>query len=447
MNRIYISLMACALVFIGMVVSAAMMYFQFGFSSVFSNAFLAAETVVNAEARNDDIRVAFFGARPSTVFDGAIAPARDDKVGVTRYNEEQSFNGFTLYSSAHGESVINLVDMSGAVVHQWELPLEQLFAVNPERGSWRIGSIHATPSHAYPNGDLLVVISVRGDTPWGYGVALIDKDSDLKWLFKERAHHDLDVAPDGKIYTLGHFVDQKPREGLEMIVTPFIDDTVIILDESGKKLREFSILDAIYGSDYEAVLRYFDPDTFNGDLLHVNSIQYVSAELAKSSSIANEGDVLLSSRNSSSLLLIDTETEKVVWAARGSWYLQHDPEFLANGNILLFDNQGDIANSGNSRVLEFDPETMTHVWEFPGDSGEILYSSVKSSQQRLANGNTLITETNNGRLLEVTPGKEVVWEFYIPERREKKNGTTVVKAVHAQRYLPVYFDKDLVTSR
>ena len=34
--------------------------------------------------------------------------------------------------------------------------------------------------------------------------------------------------------------------------------------------------------------------------------------------------------------------------------------------------------------------------------------------QRLPNGNTLITEGSNGRVIEVTPDHEIVWEFISP---------------------------------
>jgi hypothetical protein len=109
------------------------------------------------------------------------------------------------------------------------------------------------------------VLSVRGATPWGYGVAKLDKNSSLLWLFPEPTHHDLDVGTDGRIYTLGHFIDIESRPGLESIQTPFLDDTVIVLSETGEKLQEFSILDAISDSNYQSVFRYANPASYNGD--------------------------------------------------------------------------------------------------------------------------------------------------------------------------------------
>ncbi|MCQ2444214.1 MAG: arylsulfotransferase family protein, partial [Mailhella sp.] len=43
-----------------------------------------------------------------------------------------------------------------------------------------------------------------------------------------------------------------------------------------------------------------------------------------------------------------------------------------------------------------------------------FYSPFISAAQRLPNGNTLITEGSDGRLLEVTADHEIVWEFINP---------------------------------
>ena len=42
---------------------------------------------------------------------------------------------------------------------------------------------------------------------------------------------------------------------------------------------------------------------------------------------------------------------------RGAWIGQHDPDILPNGNILLFDNDGELGEAGRSRVVEVDPRT------------------------------------------------------------------------------------------
>jgi hypothetical protein len=84
--------------------------------------------------------------------------------------------------------------------------------------------------------------------------------------------------------------------------------------------------------------------------------------------------------------------------------------------MLLFDNFGHFGDGGISRVIEFDPKTLGIAWRYTGDEAHPLYSNLRSAQERLANGNTLITESDGGRLLEVTPDGEIVWEFVNPVR-------------------------------
>jgi hypothetical protein len=110
------------------------------------------------------------------------------------------------------------------------------------------------------------------------------------------------------------------------------------------------------------------------------------------------------------------------------------PEGLPGaGNILVFDNGG-LAGFGAllpglpgfwpvtfrnySRAVEYNPVTMEKVWEYthPIDDratgGEDkFFSWFISSVQRLPNGNTLICEGNAGRVFEVTPVGEIVWQY------------------------------------
>lgn len=94
------------------------------------------------------------------------------------------------------------------------------------------------------------------------------------------------------------------------------------------------------------------------------------------------------------------------------------------GNILVFDNGGlagyPMALRGYSRVIEFNPVTLDPAWEYkdlegsmfiPSGDDHLFFSYFISGVQRLPNGNTLITEGAIGRLIEVTPDNEIVWEY------------------------------------
>jgi hypothetical protein len=94
--------------------------------------------------------------------------------------------------------------------------------------------------------------------------------------------------------------------------------------------------------------------------------------------------------------------------------------------VLVFDNGGIPPNSNpqrafarpNSRVLEINPLSMSIVSEYTAEkSGRPIwtfFSHFISSAQRQPNGNTLICEGANGRIFEVTPAWEIVWEYVNP---------------------------------
>jgi hypothetical protein len=68
----------------------------------------------------------------------------------------------------------------------------------------------------------------------------------------------------------------------------------------------------------------------------------------------------------------------------------------------------------SSPVLEVDPSTREIVWKYVGEPILGFYSFMISGCERLANGNTFIAEGATGRLFEVTPEGETVWEFVSP---------------------------------
>ena len=96
-------------------------------------------------------------------------------------------------------------------------------------------------------------------------------------------------------------------------------------------------------------------------------------------------------------------------------------------------------------MIEFDPKTMAIVWQYAGTAQAPLESKIRADQQRLVNGNTLITESNGGRILEVTPDGEIAWEFVNPIRGGE-GGERIPIICWAQRLDPSEFDTAFLTS-
>ena len=196
-----------------------------------------------------------------------------------------------------------------------------------------------------------------------------------------------------------------------------LSDFVVELSAEGRELRKIPLLRAHDGTPY---LRLLDRSPWylgrSGDYLHTNTIDYIDAGIARHFDFAREGQLLLSMRETGAIAVLDPDRGKLVWAMRGSWVGQHDPDMLVNGHILLFDNNGHFGTHGQSRVIEVDPKDERIVWSYAGSADAPLDSRIRSAQQRLANGNTLITESDGGRLLEVTQQGEIVWEYVNPVR-------------------------------
>jgi hypothetical protein len=372
-------------------------------------------------------------------------PSRRSEQGVTVNDASRADSGLTLYSSGHAQSAF-LIDMAGDTVHQWTLPYSSIWDSSGEiRDPVADRFVFWRKVRLFPNGDLLALYVAHGPTPWGYGLARMDKDSNLIWKYLGPAHHDMDVADDGRIYTLMHRIRQHPVDGAPWIHMPVIADGVLVLGPDGTVEREIDILDAIRNSNYASWLTMVQFE-FNGDSLHTNAIDVIDTETANRFPFVKPGQVLLSFRSINAIVVLDVASEQVVWALRGPWNAQHDPDLLTNGNILIFDNLGHIGEGGASRVLEFDPLTQEIEWVYSGDPAHPLESRTRSAQQRLANGNTLITESDAGRILEVSADGDIVWEYINPERLDADGSFTPV-VFWAQRHDPATLDFGQLSNR
>jgi hypothetical protein len=89
----------------------------------------------------------------------------------------------------------------------------------------------------------------------------------------------------------------------------------------------------------------------------------------------------------------------------------HHATPLENGNIQVFDNGAERPKGDRSRVLEVDPKTGEIVWEFVAKTSQSFYTNRQGAAQRLPNGNVLIKSSGSGHIFEVTPKKEVVWDY------------------------------------
>jgi hypothetical protein len=334
-----------------------------------------------------------------------------DFTEVTVHEEDKAFEGVNLYTSGHAPEAI-LMGMDGAVMHTWSYAFDDVWspAGRPTSRPGVFAVDYWRRAHLFDNGDLLAIYE-------GFGVIKLDRDSRLLWSYprddpgafeaEPGPHHDLFVDEDGLIYVLTRRAEIVPRINRAW---PILEDFVTILTPAGESVDSVSVLEAFERSQFAPVLANIAE---RGDIFHTNTIEVFDGRHAGEAPIFKRGNVLISLREIDVIAIIDMELRKVVWAITGMTARQHQPTLLDNGNMLVFDNLG---NHGRSNVIEVDPLTQQVVWEYPGAGATGLLSETCGSAQRLPNGNTLITETDRGRALEVDASGNIVWEFFNPHR-------------------------------
>jgi len=150
----------------------------------------------------------------------------------------------------------------------------------------------------------------------------------------------------------------------------------------------------------------FSPDiggNYSEDWTHVNDVDAVGDDL-----------LLVSPRNFDMVLLIDRETGEIRrrlgrYGRHEILREQHNPDYLrsdAGRDTFL------VADSDNDRIVEYERGGERWRLSWRVGSGETL--DWPRDADRLPDGNTLIGDSRNDRVIEVTPDGEVVWEVYAP---------------------------------
>ena len=347
-------------------------------------------------------------------------------LGVRKYVPEKCQDGYTLFSPAWDDTEY-LIDMNGLLVHRWKVT-------------------HSNVAEILPNGNLFT-------HNCGCWIEELTPDSETVWRWEGDGsliapnHHDFYWAGEDDIVSLAAIhepvIDGFYQKGCE----PEYMRTDVFLRINRKKevLWRFSLSDHLEElcelTGYTLPIPYmrethdggFEPDG-PSDWAHANTVEVLpDTPLGRKDDRFKPGNILFSLRHLDTVGIIDPEKDAIVWCfGPGVLDGQHQPTMLANGNILLFDNG---TYRGHSVVREIEPVSGTTVWAY--ENGSEFFSPFRSGVQRLANGNTLVCECDAGHLFELTPEKEIVWDFWSPFVGQSR--CHLGKRIHrATRYGPSY---------
>lgn len=346
--------------------------------------------------------------------------------GTTIYYPDECYNSYILiadhaslgnhpYARVRAKSEITgdirLIDMNGTVVHSWKVP--------PHFNK---------RCRLLPNGHLLCVAPEKtiieydwdGNIIWSHKG--IDSINDLRCLANNNrlllAHEplppeiqkmvkDVEISPWWPLRKRGS--EEKQIGGDIYEITP---DKKIIWE-----WHAYNHLD----------VNRFSPVTPKGDWIHMNSIAPIPENkwYDAGDKRFKPGNIIINPRNIDTIYIVDKETKKIVWEwthdYKGGLSHCHEPEMIKKGlpgagNIIFFENglfPRHRTHCGQSFIIEFNPVTKEFVWKYEteGYANIKFFSKTMGSQKRLPNGNTFIAEDNTGRLFQVKPDGEIVWEY------------------------------------
>jgi outer membrane protein assembly factor BamB len=321
--------------------------------------------------------------------------------GLTLLDRARTAGGYTLFAPQTAEGRVYLVDIEGRPAHEWQMPVRAgRDAVILKNGNLGYNGSHDTSLGLYPAWNLWHGGDFYEATPEG----------EIVWRHEDpRHHHDCQWLENGHLlYTAAEPMPKsvsariiggdESKDGTDGIVQ---SDVVTEVNRKGETVWEWRAWEHLRPEDFPV------HDIF--DRRHWPMINGLSET-------AN-GLVLMSLRVTSGVIAVDKATGKVVWHVGPKVVAQqHTPVETPEGNILVFDN-GNIrkgVTSPHSRALEFEPGTGKTVWHYTDPCAPSFFSPYMGSVQRLENGNTFICESASGRLFEVTPSGDTVWEYVVP---------------------------------
>ena len=234
----------------------------------------------------------------------------------------------------------------------------------------------------------------------------IDRCSKIEWTIDGIFHHSIERGPDGN-YWVGYRYPKSPRPD----VSPqFNDEALAQVSPEGKLLKLIAVRDILKNNN---LLRLIEPYGYSDDPYHLNDIEPVLVD----GKFWKVGDLFLSFRSFSGLALFRPKTGRVLWLRQGLTLAQHDIQILDDHRIAVFDNNArpgwpSLVVNGSNRIMlyDFTDNKISHPFDTVLAKARVA-TPHQGRQIILANGDTVIEETEHARILRLAPDGTVRWRY------------------------------------
>ena len=335
---------------------------------------------------------------------GSQRRIEEDKTGV-RVNHLEDDDRLITFHSVVGNRIL-VINTAGDVVMEFGKPPLGYTIYRPGKAG---ASRH------------VVCILIREDDRRKRCVAAVDQRGRMLWRTSHHwLTHDFNVKGNGRIWSVIR-EDRYIGPNGDFRIS---DNIVIEMDMTGQIFWSWSTLDHLLnfvnGNEIlESTLEHQNDNPF-----HVNSLDF--ADYQCSDELFGEPVVVISSRNMNKVFLVGYRSRDILYELNNTTIGQHHARILpetfekGGGNLIIFDNGKNFMPLGQSRdysrVIEVDTRTNEICWEYRSKEHQPhFYSPIVGAQQRLPNGNTLITEGYFGRIFEIDYNGNLVWDYVYPE--------------------------------
>lgn len=298
-----------------------------------------------------------------------------------------------------------LINNDGDEIHYWPIDYSAIDPDGPD-----IENVFLHGLEIYPDGSIIVNFDE------GNVLAKLSACGNIIWKIVEKNkgfHHVVSKSYDGTIWSWQNndLVNLNPQNGEILKRISLQEDVITKHDLQG--------IFALKSEENETELVY------TSDPFHTNDVEVLSPDRADSFDEFSVGDLLISLRSLNLVAVLDSETYALKWWKIGPWHRQHDPDFLADGSISIYNNN---MGFNYSEIVKIYPDSGEYRVLIRGSEKAPFYSYRRGKHEHLINGNILVTESERGRVFETDGNGKMLWEFH-NIYDETRNGV-VSKAIH-----------------
>jgi Arylsulfotransferase (ASST) len=239
--------------------------------------------------------------------------------------------------------------------------------------------------------------------------------SNVSWISSEIAHHSMEHAADGNIWSFsaGH---QKLLAN-EFVNQNMQGDTIIKISPQGKIIENIPFAKVLLDNGMEALLFGAQGLRFQPDPMHLNEV----IEAPDTGPYWQKGDLLISARHLSTVFIYRPTTGKIIWSKTGPWMNQHSVQFLDDHRISILDNHvlsafdtpanAFMTAKDHNRLLVYD-FTLDRISEpYAALLDEAMPRTITQGRaQILSDGGMFFEETDNGRIMRFGGG-QLMWSL------------------------------------